>query len=207
MNLVCEKTTIKPVSRCLYCSSVSYGKGCRFAPKGVHFHADDTKKCSYCGSPNYGKGCRMNPFNDLHLHGIPYNSMIDVKLNEAVRKNVLLNDLSKPINDFAAYQIGVIDDYGNKVREPVSEEDVVAYSPYIRTVLSLRKHLGGKLELINNLTLLEKNITSGYNTDTHIKLLTFKTKYDEKISEIVELIEEAIKSGLTYEELDAYITK
>jgi hypothetical protein len=149
----------------------------------------------------------MNPFNDLHLHGIPYNSMIDVKLNETVRKNVLLNDLSKPITEFEAYQNGIIDDYGNKIKEPVTEKEVTSYSSYIKTILSLRKHLGGKIELINKLNLFEKHTTLGYNTDTHKKLLNFKSRYDDKISEIVELIEEAIQSGLTYEEIDAFITK
>ncbi|MBU3663392.1 MAG: hypothetical protein FGM41_09390, partial [Bacteroidetes bacterium] len=60
-------------------------------------HADDTKKCSYCGSPNYGKGCKMNPFSDLHLHGIPYNSMIKETLNQIIKKKMLLTDLTKPI--------------------------------------------------------------------------------------------------------------
>ncbi len=46
-------------SRCMYCSSPDYGKGCRFGPHGVHFHADNSKKCAFCGSPDYGKGCKL----------------------------------------------------------------------------------------------------------------------------------------------------
>ena len=78
MTPVSEKVSVfKPVSRCLYCNSTSYGKGCRFAPKGVHFHPQDPKKCSYCGSTSYGKGCKLNPFSDIHLHGIDYNKMFN----------------------------------------------------------------------------------------------------------------------------------
>jgi len=205
--MVCEKAAIKTISRCLYCGSTSYGKGCKFAPKGVHFHADDTKKCSYCGSPNYGKGCKMNPFSDLHLHGIPYNSMIKEKLNHSVKKNSLLVELTKPVEEYKAYQLGIINSDGRKIKDPITEEEKASYTPYVRTLLSLKKHLGGKIELISSLSLLEKAITPEYNIDTHKKLLAFESKYNQKIGEILEIIETAIEDGLTYEEIDAFITK
>jgi hypothetical protein len=83
MNLICEKSVIKQaISRCMYCNSTSYGKGCRYAPGGVHFHPNDPKKCSYCGSTSFGNGCKLNPFDNLHLHGINYNSMFKESLKK-----------------------------------------------------------------------------------------------------------------------------
>ena len=84
MDLICEKSVTKQqLSRCMYCGSTSYGKGCRYAPHGVHFHPGDAKKCSYCGSNSFGKGCKLNPFDDLHLHGINYNSMFKESLKNS----------------------------------------------------------------------------------------------------------------------------
>ena len=45
MELIDEKkvSVFRSISRCMYCNSTSYGKGCKYAPKGVHFHQDDSK--------------------------------------------------------------------------------------------------------------------------------------------------------------------
>jgi hypothetical protein len=206
-KLLVGETKANVRSRCLYCGSLSYGKGCRFGPKGVHFHADDTTKCSYCGSPNYGKGCKMNPFSDLHLHGIPYNSMIKEKLMEYIKNEKLLNELKKPFKEYEAYELGIVDDTGRKIKEPITEQEKVAYSPYTQTLFSLKKHLGGKIDLMMSLTLLEKTLTPVYNIEKHKKFLEFESKFNEKINELIELIEESLKDGLTFEEIDDFITK
>jgi predicted nucleic-acid-binding Zn-ribbon protein len=67
------------VSRCVFCGSTSYGRGCRYGPKGHHFHPDDSSRCSWCGSTSYGLGCRLNPNGKEHVHGIQYNAMIKEK--------------------------------------------------------------------------------------------------------------------------------
>lgn len=194
-------------SRCLYCGSLSYGKGCRFGPKGVHFHASDVTKCSYCGSPNYGKGCKMNPFSDLHLHGIPYNSMLEGKIMEHIKNEKLLKELKTPVELYDAYSMGIINEYGQKIREPLTEEEQIAYSPYIQTILKLKKYLGSKVDLMTSISLLEKSIIKDYDVQKHKKILEFESKFNDKITEIIELIETTIKDGVTYEEIDAYITK
>ena len=109
MNLICEKSLIKQqISRCMYCSSTSYGKGCRYGPHGVHFHPDDAKKCSYCGSTSFGRGCKVNPFDDLHLHGINYNSMF----KESLKNSFMIEQLNKDFKDYEAYKLGIIDENG-----------------------------------------------------------------------------------------------
>ena len=193
---VCEKVTaFKLVSRCLYCNSTSYGKGCRFAPKGVHFHPQDPKKCSYCGSTSYGKGCKLNPFSDIHLHGIDYNKMF----NESMKNKFLLSTLNKNYKEFEAYKLGIINSNGDKIKEPVTEQEQAAYSPETKTILKVKKYLGSKLDLINQTAILESASKLNYNKENHKTVLRYEEKINNIIAELYETAEEALKEGLSIE--------
>jgi len=199
---VSEKVSaFKPVSRCLYCNSTSYGKGCRFAPKGVHFHPQDPKKCSYCGSNSYGKGCKLNPFSDIHLHGIDYNKMF----NESMKNKFLLSSLNKNFKDFEAYKLGIINSSGDKIKEPVTEQEQAAYSPETKTILKVKKYLGSKLDLINQTAILESASKLNYNKENHKTVLRYEEKFNNIIAELHETTEEALKEGLSIEQVQALL--
>jgi hypothetical protein len=199
---VCEKVTaFKLVSRCLYCNSTSYGKGCRFAPKGVHFHPQDPKKCSYCGSTSYGKGCKLNPFSDIHLHGIDYNKMF----NESMKNKFLLSTLNKNYKEFEAYKLGIINSNGDKIKEPVTEQEQAAYSPETKTILKVKKYLGSKLDLINQTAILESASKLNYNKENHKTVLRYEEKINNIIAELYETAEEALKEGLSIEQVQALL--
>jgi hypothetical protein len=199
---VCEKVTaFKLVSRCLYCNSTSYGKGCRFAPKGVHFHPQDPKKCSYCGSTSYGKGCKLNPFSDIHLHGIDYNKMF----NESMKNKFLLSTLNKDYKEFEAYKLGIINSNGDKIKEPVTEQEQAAYSPETKTILKVKKYLGSKLDLINQTAILESASKLNYNKENHKTVLRYEEKINNIIAELYETAEEALKEGLSIEQVQALL--
>ena len=192
-----SKSTLKPVSRCLYCNSTSYGKGCRFAPEGVHFHPSDPKKCSYCGSTSYGKGCRLNPFSNIHLHGIDYNKMF----NESLKNKFLLSMLNKEFTEFEAYKLGIINEKGDKVKEPVTEQEQLAYSPETKTILKVKKYLGPKLDLINQTQILENINALNYNKENHKKLLQFEEQFNNIFAELHQLTDQALKEGLSIEQV------
>ena len=199
---VCEKVTaFKLVSRCLYCNSTSYGKGCRFAPKGVHFHPQDPKRCSYCGSTSYGKGCKLNPFSDIHLHGIDYNKMF----NESMKNKFLLSTLNKDYKEFEAYKLGIINSNGDKIKEPVTEQEQAAYSPETKTILKVKKYLGSKLDLINQTAILESASKLNYNKENHKTVLHYEEKINNIIAELYETAEEALKEGLSIEQVQALL--
>jgi len=203
MELIDEKkvSAFKPVSRCMYCNSTSYGKGCKYAPKGIHFHPDDPKKCSYCGSTSYGRGCRMNPFSDIHLHGVDYNKMF----NESFKNRFLLSVLNKEYKDFEAYKLGIINENGDKIKEPVTEQEQAAYSPETKTVLKIKKYLGPKLDLINQTAILESASKLNYNKDNHKKVLHYEQKINDIIAELHKTTEEALKEGLSIEQVQALL--
>ena len=203
MDSINEKKmgNLKPVSRCLYCNSTSYGKGCRVAPKGVHFHPSDPKKCSYCGSPAYGKGCKLNPFSEIHLHGINYNTMF----NEALSNWFLLRELNKNYKDFQAYKLGIINENGDKIKEPLTENEKSAYSSETKTILKIKKYLGSKLDLINQTAILESASKFNYNKDSHKKVLEYEQKINDIIAQLHETTDNALKEGLTIEQVQALL--
>jgi len=203
MELINEKkpSVFKPISRCMYCNAASYGKGCKYAPKGVHFHPDDAKKCSYCGSTSYGRGCRLNPFSDIHLHGVDYNKMF----NESLNNKFLLSELNKDYKEFMAYKLGIINANGDKIREPITEQEQQAYSPETKTILKIKKYLGPKLDLINQTAILESQSKLNYNKDNHKKLLEYEQKINNIIAELHETTENALKEGLSIEQVQALL--
>ena len=201
VNEKAQKTVFTAVNRCMYCGSPSYGKGCRYAPNGVHFHPNDAKKCAYCGSPNYGRGCRLNPHGDIHLHGVNFNSM----LNETLKNRFLLNTLNKDYKDFEAYRLGIINNKGDKIKEPVTEQEQLAYSPETKTILKIKKYLGSKLDLINQTSILESASNLNYNKNNHKKLLEYEQKINDAVSDVFKTAEEALKEGLSIEQVQALL--
>lgn len=55
-------------SKCRYCDSTGYGRGCVYAPDKVHRHIETDERCEYCGNTGYGRGCVHNPAK-VHVHG------------------------------------------------------------------------------------------------------------------------------------------
>jgi hypothetical protein len=202
MNFLTEKSLIKKISRCLYCNSTSYGKGCKYAPKGVHFHPDDPKKCSYCGSPSFGRGCQLNPESNIHLHGINYNSMFNETLESALHNQFLLKELNKSFTDFEAYKLGIIDENGNRIKVPVTEQEISSYSPAVKTILKIKKYLGTKLDLINQTAILENSNKLNYNKDNHVKVLQYEEKINDIFSQLHEVTSKALADGLTLEQVE-----
>jgi hypothetical protein len=203
MELIEEKrvSMFQQKSRCLYCNSTSYGKGCKFAPKGVHFHPSDVKRCSYCGSRSYGRGCRLNPFSDIHLHGIDYNKMF----NESFKNRFMLRELNKKFTDFEAYKLGIINENGDRIKEPLTEQEKAAYSPEIKTILKIKKYLGSKLDLINQTAILESASKLNYNKDNHKKVLEYEQKINDIFADLHKTTDEALKDGLTLEQVQALL--
>lgn len=188
-------------SRCVFCGSTNFGKGCRYGPKGYHFHPNDSTKCAWCGSKNYGKGCRLNPNGDEHVHGVEYNTMI----KENLRNRFLLNALNKEYKEFEAYKLGIINANGDKIKEPVTEQEQAAYSPETKTVLKLKKYLGPKLDLINQTAILESASKLNYNKDNHKKVLEYEQKINDILSELYKAADNALKEGLSLEQVQALL--
>jgi len=185
-------------SRCMYCGSVDRGKGCRFGPHGVHFHSDDSTKCSYCGSTSYGKGCKINPTGDLHVHGAVYNSMYKESVQSFLDHAILLKELKKEFANFECCKLGIIDQNGNKLRNPITENEKACFTPMVKTIIKLKKYLGSKIDLLEATELLEQTTTKE-NIEQYKMFLEYQDKINNSINEIYQTLEEASNSGLSLE--------
>jgi hypothetical protein len=188
-------------SRCTYCGSISYGKGCKFGPHGVHLHPDDATKCSFCGSKSYGRGCKINPTSDLHVHGIAFNSMFKEQVQSFLDNQVLLTELKRDFKDFGCFELGITDEQGNKLKDPVSESEKHSFGPFTKTIFKLKKYLGSKLQLLDATNVLKEN-SIPLKTDLayYNKLLQHQTKVEAVVNELYKVIDEAVQDGVSVED-------
>jgi len=184
---------IATTSRCVYCGSPNFGAGCRYSPQCKHLHPDDPKKCSYCGSTNYGKGCRYSP-DGIHIHGIQYNGMLKEQISSILNTNIILHLINKPIEDYDAYKLGIIDEQGNCIRKPSSTQEHNSYTLEVKTLLQLKKTLGNKLDILTSKLQLEA-------TTAAISIDQYKVSYyDEQIqgifNDLTQVVEQALADGI-----------
>lgn len=192
-------------SRCTYCSSINFGKGCRYGPHGVHFHPNDSTRCAYCNSPNYGKGCRVNPTSDLHVHGITFNTMFRETVQSFLDNKVLIKELKKDFTEFECFKCGIIDENGNKVNSPVTEEQKSSFSPMVKTLIKIKRHLGSKVELLQVHDLLENRVSFDKDLVQYEKILTYKDKIDDVINNLYQILDEAQRDGVSIENIKKLI--
>jgi hypothetical protein len=199
--------TNKPLtrrSRCMYCGSPNRGKGCADGPHVVHFHQDSTG-CSYCGSPNYGRGCKVNPEGDLHMRGSVFNNMYRESLQSYLDNEILLKELKKDFSEFECHTLGIIDEKGNKIKAPVTEQEQVAYSPMVRTILRLKRFLGPKTDLLEATSLLEKQTKNFEDIAKYKRFLEYQDKVDDVIEDLYKILNEATQEGFKLEDIKKLI--
>jgi hypothetical protein len=193
-------------NRCVYCGSTDYGKGCRYGPHGIHFHPEDSTKCSFCGSSDYGKGCKINPTSNIHVHGGVYNNMYKETVQSFLDELILIKELKKHYTELQCYKLGLIDENGNKIKNPTTLEEQSSYSPFVKTLLRIKKYLGPKLDLIEASTLLEKS-TKPVNEDLtrYKKLLEYQDNINEVVNDLYQVVNQAQADGFSLEEINKLI--
>jgi len=189
----------------MYCGSTTRGKGCRYSPHGVHFFPDNPTKCAYCGSPNYGKGCHVNPIGDTHVHGTNYTNMFKESLQSFLDNEIFLNEIKKDYKQLLVYKLGIIDENGNKIRNPISENEQAAYSPMIKTIIRLKKYLGSKADLLDANSLLEKHTFEANDIEKYKKIVEYKDRVESVINELYEIFDTAAQDGLSFEDIKTLI--
>jgi hypothetical protein len=194
-RLVCESTK---QSRCFYCGSLSYGKGCSYGPGGVHVHLDDPNKCIYCGSQSYGRGCRINPTSDLHIRGIQFNTLLREDLErEVALETILRKYLTGDLDQMPIFKHGLVDVEGNILRECQSEYEQQILSPLTKTLLRVRRFLGPKKDLLN-LGMLQESKSAAPEHSQY---------WEEKIQEVLNSLHEVVQQALNEGASTEWVTK
>ncbi len=195
-----------PKSRCTFCGSLDYGKGCRYGPHGVHMHTDNSTKCSFCGSTDYGKGCRLNPLNNLHIRGAVYNNMYKETIQSYLDNKLFIRELKKPYKEFECFKLKIIDEKGNKLKNPSTIQEQQSYTPFIKTVLKLKKYLGPKVELLEVTEQINcANFQINENVQHYKLMLEYQQKANDIVNELYKLVDEAQQDGIALDELKKII--
>jgi hypothetical protein len=201
-----QATKPKQHNRCMYCGSTSFGKGCRYAPHGVHFHPENSLRCAYCDSTSFGKGCKLNPISDLHIHGVNYNNMFRESVQSYLDNSVILNEIKKEFKNFEACKLGIIDEKGNRIKNPVTEQEQLSYSPFVRTILKLKKYLGAKIDLLEASSKLEQSsIPVTESIVKYNKIVEYQDKVNAVVNELYKTLDEAQQDGLSLEDVKRLI--
>jgi hypothetical protein len=131
--------------------------------------------------------------------------MFNEKLQNSLHNQFILNELNKNFVDFEAYKLGIIDADGNKIKEPITEQEISSYSPVVKTLLKVKKYLGSKLDLINQTAILESETKLKYNKENHLAVLKYEEKINDVISQLHEVTSNALSEGLTVEQIEAML--
>lgn len=147
----------KKDSECMYCGSTAFGKSCPYGPHKLHAHTDlGGKACVWCGSSAIGQSCPYNPFGKVHQRGITYNPIVVEAMQNGIIQGIVMNKLTQPITEFSAFKLGLIDQFGNVIREPKELHERKALTGVDKYLIKVRNLVKEKLDILN-LTLYYEN--------------------------------------------------
>lgn len=198
--------------KCMYCGSTSYGSGCIYGPKGIHVHPQNIGgKCIYCGSSSLGSGCIYNPFGKAHVRGVDFNAMIKETAEYGITLGYLLRRLSKPIKEWDAYKLGLIDEKGNIIRKPTLALEKAILSRADMYVIRLKQMLSeSEIDILNN-TVYLKRLDEAKPTHKIVEQyeLEIETEYKIKdnIEQLQKIIAEANNLGLDIGTIEKLVIK
>lgn len=200
------------VSKCLYCGSPNYGKGCPYGPDGLHVHTDDPRSCVWCGSKNQGNGCPFNPFGKMHQRGYQYNPVIIESVKQGIVRGVLMKHLNTPVTETPAFKTGLINENYDRLRQPENIVEATMLSPTDIFIHRLVKVLGSRKELINSAQIFESNIPSYQESADEVaeryrNELDYKDAIRDIINSLTESTKTACSNGLAPESAEKIIAE
>lgn len=199
----------KQVTRCMFCNSTSYGKGCPYSPHKRHVHITDGHKCIYCGSINVGSGCPYNPFNHIHVKGVEYNMMAKESIHRSVTAGLFLARLIQPIPDMPAFKMGLIDENGCKLKECVSDEEKAALTPTDMYILKIRRLIGEHvIDLFGSSVLLEINSKQQkptFDANKYQDEVVLTCDINNAVDNLKDIFNESIEKGFSREYIENLI--
>lgn len=192
-------------SKCSFCGSTSWGKNCKYSPyKQTHFHGDAKNKCVWCGSTQmYGKGCKYSPSG---YHGASSNAYTQM-VGESLPLGRLIKTLSTPFIETNAYKLGLINENGELIKKPITQEEKQAYTLLDRYVFKVKSLLGNKLDLINHSTFLESVLIEEdiSDLDKYKSELELKNELEVIAKRLNEAVEKALTSGIALNTIEKTI--
>jgi len=187
------------ISKCVYCGSTAFGPGCPYSAHRRHFHAGDAKRCCWCNSVAQGPSCPFNPFGKNHIHGVEFNQMMGDSVENGIVLGYLMKTLSEPYTNTKAFSLKLIDENGTILRKPETDEEKVAFGVLEEYMITIKKLLGNKLDMVN--TLATVKLQESMSIQDYERINAEKLKYKEEFKKLGEsfnkLTQEAHLKGLS----------
>jgi hypothetical protein len=124
--------------------------------------------------------------------------MVKDSVDNCIITGYLLKKLNMPITETAAYKMGIINEKGQKIKAPETNEEKMAYMPLDEYVIAIKNALGSKLDIIDSSIFLQKqnqlqleDVIKLYETEIALKL-----QLKDRIKDFYQTIKEAQKQGL-----------
>ena len=125
--------------------------------------------------------------------------MVKESIDKGITIGYLMSALSKPITEMKAYELGVIDENGKKIKTPETAEEINSYGSEERYTIALKQSLGKDLGLIHNA--IDIQLESVVSTEDYSQLcestLNIKEKFSETGKQFNEIVASAYDSGLS----------
>lgn len=129
--------------------------------------------------------------------------MIKENVQSFLDHGVLLNELKKKFTEFECFKLGLIDEQGNKIKSPVTEQEKISFSPMTRTVLKLKRYLGTKIDLIEACGEFEHKVLNlNEDMEHYKKVIEYQDKVQALVNELYKTLDEAYSEGLLMEDIN-----
>jgi len=134
----------------------------------------------------------------MHVHGIEYNQMVNDSVKDSIIVGYLMNKLEVPLIKTPAYKLGLIDESGNKIKNPKTPEELAALSLLDQYIIDIKQTLGSKLDMINSSMYLnvEQTISLEDYSVIYEKELAVGKKIKLLINELKQITAESYQVGL-----------
>lgn len=182
-----------------------------YGPKKTHVHIDDPTKCVWCGSSSIGTGCPFNPFGRYHQRGYSFNPLALEAFENGIIGGLLISKLSESITDMRAYELGLIDSNGRRLREPETLEERNALTLTDKFILQLKNLTKKSIDLLNTKLYIEGNENDDYSVEDMKKIYPIefdcKNELKDKIESLYEMIDSYQRKGLPASKIEKMIVE
>jgi len=193
-------------SKCLYCNSSSYGRGCPYSPHKLHIHIDDPQRCIYCSSHSVGSGCPYNPFSKIHVRGVEFNNMLKENVFNTFVAGLFLTRLTQPITEMECYKLGIIDESGHMIREAETKEELSAITSIDKYILKVKRLIGeDMISLFKSSALLEsiaERSEGSFDSQSYAKEIAMQQRASGLVEDMFELFSESAQDGIPMETVE-----
>jgi hypothetical protein len=119
----------------------------------------------------------------------------------SVMAGIFLSRLTEPITEMAAYKLGIIDEDGRKIKEPITESEKAAWTPLDIHIIKIRRLISEDIvDLFKSNVLLEMTTAASkepFNADKYSAQIKIASDIDLAVSSLKETFNDGVERGFS----------